>query len=385
MGLREKARKSLQPDATADEVEQNAPMLLELEAAEREAEATTQQLRKRDAAVEAKEASMRKRGVEVESLAAANDGREKERTQRERSLSMARDKLDAETRVIREANREVEAARAKLEAREAEIAGSRKKLQDEAHARISKLERELDAGKKDLAKMQTSLDAARGEATSARKEFQEKEIVLTTEMTKALGAAGQEKEKTARLREEIDDLRKRAGKAGELSEKESSLKAQWAKLNGRTKKLADREATLTGLKARLEAREAEAHTAARIAADRTGEAENALKAVKERERIVEKAEKKFVANEDKLAEQTKAKDEAHARALDETRTLLRSRDRDLAKRAKARESLKAHFRSANEARERREADVKTELTRTKDQVKAEARRSSGLEKDLGAA
>jgi len=68
-----------------------------------------------------------------------------------------------------------------------------------------------------------------------------------TEMSQALGVAGQEKEKTARLREEIDDLRKRAGKAGELSEKESSLKAQWAKLNGRTKKLADREATLTGL------------------------------------------------------------------------------------------------------------------------------------------
>src|SRR5437879_11708692 len=106
---------------------------------------------------------------------------------------MARDKLDAETRVVREANREVEAARAKLDAREAEVAGSRKKLQDEAHARISKLERELDAGKKDLARMQTSSDAARGEAAAARKEFQEKEIVLTTEMTKALGVAEQEK------------------------------------------------------------------------------------------------------------------------------------------------------------------------------------------------
>ena len=48
MGLREKARKSLQPDATADRVEQSAPMLLELEASEREAEAKARetQLRK---------------------------------------------------------------------------------------------------------------------------------------------------------------------------------------------------------------------------------------------------------------------------------------------------------------------------------------------------
>src|SRR5256712_13072085 len=49
------------------------------------------------------------------------------------------------------------------------------------------------------------------------------------------------------------------------------------------------------------------------------------------------------------------------------------------------ESLRASLRTASEARERREADVKTELTRTKGQFEAEARRSSGLEKELGAA
>src|SRR2546428_11561188 len=104
--------------------------------------------------------------------------------------------------------------------------------------------------------MQTDLDAARGEEAAARKEFQEKEIVLTTEMTKALGAAGREKEKTARFREEIDDLRKRAGRAGALSEKESRLKAQRGKLDARTKEVADRQATLTRVEGRLPSRQA---------------------------------------------------------------------------------------------------------------------------------
>src|SRR5437879_9252783 len=61
MGLREKARKSLQPDATADRVEQSAPMLLELEASEREAEA------------KAREAQLRKELADARKLSEAKD------------------------------------------------------------------------------------------------------------------------------------------------------------------------------------------------------------------------------------------------------------------------------------------------------------------------
>src|SRR2546428_1077048 len=94
MGLREKARKSLQPDATADRVEQSAPMLLELEASEREAEAKARetQLRKELADArrlsEAKDAEIArqtaKRGhleTRVKELEAANAAAEREPSQ----------------------------------------------------------------------------------------------------------------------------------------------------------------------------------------------------------------------------------------------------------------------------------------------------------------
>src|SRR5438132_9024546 len=89
--------------------------------------------------------------------------------------------------------------------------------------------------KKDLAKALHELKSARTEAVTARKDYQEKEIVLTTEMTRARGSMDQEKEKSSRLKDEIEELRKRLGKAGELSEKESDLKAKRDKRDAESK------------------------------------------------------------------------------------------------------------------------------------------------------
>src|SRR5438128_11517301 len=57
MGLRGKARKPLEPDATADRVEQSAPMLLELEASEREAEAKAREMQLRKELADARKLS----------------------------------------------------------------------------------------------------------------------------------------------------------------------------------------------------------------------------------------------------------------------------------------------------------------------------------------
>src|SRR2546426_100676 len=65
MGLREKARKSLQPDATADRVEQSAPMLLELEASEREAEAKARETQLRKELTDARRLSEAKGGGRI--------------------------------------------------------------------------------------------------------------------------------------------------------------------------------------------------------------------------------------------------------------------------------------------------------------------------------
>src|SRR2546425_817395 len=104
MGLREKAQKSLQPDATADRVEQSAPMLLELEASEREAEAKAleAQLRKELADArrlsEAKDAEIArqtaKRGhleARVKELETANAAEEREASQRLKAAEAERD------------------------------------------------------------------------------------------------------------------------------------------------------------------------------------------------------------------------------------------------------------------------------------------------------
>src|SRR3989442_115876 len=302
MGLREKARKSLQGGAREEAEELDAPVMPKVDIAKIEAEA------------KAREDQLRRERAESRKLSAAKGAQiarqDAKLAQRERALSITQDKLDAEARVVREAGREVQQSRAKLETREAELADARKTARDQANQRAAELERDLEGARKDLAKALHELKSARTEAVAARKDYQEKEIVLTTEMTRARGSMDQEKEKATRLKDEIEEVRKRLGKAGEVSEQESDLKAKWAKLDAEKKELADHKTEVAALEKRLEAREAAAKAAARTAADRGGEAEKALKEVRERERTLEKLERKIEADREKLEEQAKAKQQA---------------------------------------------------------------------------
>src|SRR6266566_3001440 len=297
---REASRILKEAQVELEEAQEELKALRKSKATAKDAEAATEQLRKTRAAVDTKESSLKKRAAELESVVASLDKRNKEVDQRERALSIAQDKLDAEARVVREAGREVQQSRAKLETREAELAEARKTARDQANQRAAELERDLEGAKKDLAKALQEVKSARTEAVAARKDYQEKEIVLTTEMTRARGSMDQEKEKAARLKDEIEELRKRLGKAGELSEKESDLKAKWSKLDAEKKELADHKAEVAALEKGLEAREAAAKAAARTAADRGAEAEKALKEVRERERTLEKLERKIEADREKL-------------------------------------------------------------------------------------
>src|SRR5438046_2940590 len=72
----------------------------------------------------------------------------------------------------------------------------------------------------------------------------------------------------------------------------------------------------------------------------------------------------------------------NSKELDEARKLLQDRDRENAKRIKEVEGLQASLRGANEALERRELEVKAEITRAKAALESEAHRSSALAKDL---
>src|SRR3989440_6337000 len=323
----------------------------------KDAEAATEQLRKTRAAVDTKEGSLKKREAELESVVASLDKRNKEVDQRERALSIAQDKLDAEARVVREAGREVQQSRAKLDTREAELADARKTARDQANQRAAELEGDLEGAKKNLAKALHELKSARTDAVAARKDYQEKEIVLTTEMTRARGSMDQEKEKSSRLKAEIEELRKRLGRAGELSEKESDLKAKWAKFETEKKELTDHETRVAAFEKKLEAREGEAKTATLAAVEGSAEAEKALKEVRERERTLEKLERKIDGERDKLEEQAKAKQQAHAQEVDELRKLLQTRDREIAKHEKELESQQIAARSEAEAQERREGEV----------------------------
>src|SRR5207253_11220164 len=102
-------------------------------------------------------------------------------------------------RLVRGAGKEVEQTRAKLQEREAEVAEARKTLRDQSDRRAAELEQELAAAKTDLSKSLHDLKSAQAESAPARKEFREKEIVLTTEMTRAQGSVDQEKDKSAEI------------------------------------------------------------------------------------------------------------------------------------------------------------------------------------------
>src|SRR5439155_16743092 len=127
MGLREKARKSLQPDATADEVEQNAPMLLELEASEREAEA------------KAREGHLRKELADARKLSEAKDAE-----------------------IARQS-----AKRGHLEARVKELEAANAAAEREASQHLKEAEAELDDARKDIAALQKFKSTAKeAESTS---------------------------------------------------------------------------------------------------------------------------------------------------------------------------------------------------------------------------
>src|SRR5213593_2790598 len=111
MGLREKARKSLQPGDTAEEVEQNAPMLLELEAAEREVEA------------KAREAQLRKELADARKLSGAKDAEIARQTAKRSQLeTRVKDLEVANANAEREATQRLKEAQSEIEDARKEIA-----------------------------------------------------------------------------------------------------------------------------------------------------------------------------------------------------------------------------------------------------------------------
>src|SRR5204862_2596396 len=86
-------------------------------AAAKDSQVAKEQLVNKYAALEAKEGALKKRDAELEPLRAALDRRTKELAEREEALSIAQDKLDAETRLVRGTTKEVEQSRAKLQER----------------------------------------------------------------------------------------------------------------------------------------------------------------------------------------------------------------------------------------------------------------------------
>src|SRR5207302_7045252 len=121
---------------------------------------------------------------------------------------------------------------------------ARKTLRDQSDRRATELEQELSAAKKDLSKSLHDLKSAQAESAAARKEFREKEIVLTTEMTRAQGSVDQEKDKSAGLKDELEDLKKRLGRAGDLTARETEIKEQRTKFEAEKRELEKRQGSL---------------------------------------------------------------------------------------------------------------------------------------------
>src|SRR5438309_10210187 len=122
---------------------------------------------------------------------------------------------------------------------------------------------------------------------------QDRASALEVDLSKTAAMVEQEKEQASRLESEIEDLKKRALAAGELTETESRLNAQRKALETRVKELAQRETALATTEAQVRTRETEAGKVSRRGAERVLEAERNLKASKERERRVQKAGRKF--------------------------------------------------------------------------------------------
>src|SRR5205809_948124 len=177
MGLREKARKSLE----THEEELDAPVLLKVDAAEREE-------------AKAREAQLRKDLEDARKLSDAKTAQIARHDDTIHGLQSRVEELDATNRDVKEAQREIESSRTRLEAREAELVETRKALRDHADKRTAELEKDLEDARKDLAKMLRNLELARGETQSARREGKDREAALTTELTKAQNAAEQGKD-----------------------------------------------------------------------------------------------------------------------------------------------------------------------------------------------
>src|SRR5439155_845073 len=138
--------------------------------------------------------------------------------------------LEAKVKQFEAANAALERESTKaVKQLEGEVAAARKTLPDQSDRRAAELEQERSAPKKDLSKSLHDLKSAQAESAAARKEFREKEIVLTTQMTRAQGSVDQEKDKSAGLKDELEDLKKRLGRAGDLTARETEIKEQRTK------------------------------------------------------------------------------------------------------------------------------------------------------------
>src|SRR6266511_2874161 len=228
MGLREKARKSLAAREAGDEEDESLVVHVDVARIESEAKTREEQLKKE--LHEARKLSDAK-GAQIAQRDDVIEGLER----RVKELG------SAQTAAEREAKRAVEAAQKQLEAAREEIAALRKAKASAAEAgatiqkvekKISALETKEDALRKregEVEALVSSLDARSKELNARERslaslreklEAQDRETALATEITKARAGAEQERERASRLRGEVEDLRKRAGKAGELSEKE---------------------------------------------------------------------------------------------------------------------------------------------------------------------
>src|SRR5439155_10607167 len=131
------------------------------------------------------------------------------------------------------------------------------------------------------------------------------------------GVAEQEKEKASRLKDQVEELRKRAASTEELSKEDADLKRRFLKLDAEMKELAANQAALGKERAQLSAREAESEKASRLAARQTLGAQRALKANQERERPAEIPERKALASEQRPTEAQKPQDGLGTRELEE--------------------------------------------------------------------
>src|SRR5438309_10162722 len=97
---------------------------------------------------------------------------------------------------------------------------------------------------------------------------QDRASALEVDLSKTAAMVEQEKEQASRLESEIEDLKKRALAAGELTETESRLNAQRKAIETRVKELAQRETALATREAQVRTRESEAGRVSRPAGGR---------------------------------------------------------------------------------------------------------------------